>query len=274
MFCGSCGKQIPDGSGFCPLCGAAVGGGAPRPAASSAAGPSAAAAQRAKLEAQFKAGSQDAVQAFMVLLKDPVGGLAKSYAMFDQGRALMVGGIFGVVFALVAMLGTLNMGGMLSMSMFGAGGGAAGAEAAALAAMARAARAMGAGSDFGGPSQFSIMIRALVAGLVFAAALIGACALARIIFKGTSQIAGEIYTAGASLLPLAAAVLLGLLLGALGLYQIIPLVSIFALTWTILMLNSGCLKILGISDSKASLAVPVILVIAMLAMSLVVRGLA
>jgi hypothetical protein len=275
MFCGSCGKQIPEGSGFCSSCGAAAGS-APRPAGASGAGagPSAAAAQRARLEAQFKAGSQDAVQAFMVLLKDPVGGLAKSYSLFDQSRALMVGGIFAVVFALAAMLSVLNYGGMAVLGIFG--GGATSQAAAAVAEVARVARQLGGDLSQipGAPSQFSIMMKAFFAALIFAAALIGACVLARIIFKGTSQLAGEVYTAGASLLPMAVGVLLGMLLAALGLYGVIPLVGIFALAWMILMLNSGCLKILGISDSKASLAVPVILVIAALAMTLIVRGMA
>lgn len=276
MFCGNCGKQVPEGSGFCPSCGAAAGAGGASASAGSASTPTAAGAQRAKIEAQFKAGSQDAVQAFMILLKDPVGGIAKSYALFDQGRALIVGGIFAVVFALAAMLSVLNAGGMMVIGVFGGGGGvAAGAAAMAAEAMSKA-REMGVDlSQFpGAPSQFSIMMKAFVAALVFAAALIGACALARIVFKGTSQIAGEIYTAGASLLPMAVATLLGMLFFSLGLYGVIPLVGIFGLAWMILMLNSGCLKIMGISDSKASLAVPLILVVGALAMSLIVRGMA
>jgi zinc-ribbon domain len=278
MFCGNCGKQVPEGSGFCPACGAAAGGGAAQPAAGgAAAAPTAAAAQRAKIEAQLKAGSQDAVQAFMILLKDPVGGIAKSYALFDQSRALIVGGIFAVVFALATMLSVLNGGGMISMGMLGGGGGAGMAAASAEAQVARAAaeyaREMGVpGGVPGAPSEFSIMMKALFGGLVFAAVLIGACFLARIIFKGTSQLAGEVYTAGASLLPLAVAVLLSLLLFAMGLYGVIPLVGIFGLAWTILMLNSGCQKIIGISDSKSSLAVPLILVIAALAMGLLSRS--
>jgi hypothetical protein len=276
MFCGNCGKQVPEGSGFCPACGAAAGGGAPQSTAGGAAAPTAAAAQRAKIEAQLKAGSQDAVQAFMILLKDPVGGIAKSYALFDQGRALIVGGIFAVVFALATMLSVLNFGGMMSVGLLGGGGGAsmaaASAEAQAAAAMARV---LGSTGGFpGAPSEFSIMMKALFGGLVFAAVLIGACVLARIVFKGTSQLAGEIYTAGASLLPIAVAVLAGLLLWAMGLPGVIPLVGIFGLAWTILMLNSGCQKIIGISDSKSSLAVPLILVVAALAMSLLGRGLA
>jgi hypothetical protein len=273
MFCGNCGKQVPEGSGFCPACGAAAGGGAPQSTAGGAAAPTAAAAQRAKIEAQLRAGSQDAVQAFMILLKDPVGGIAKSYALFDQGRALIVGGIFAVVFALATMLSVLNFGGMMSVGLLGGGASmaAASAEAQAAAAMAKV---LGSTGGFpGAPSEFSLMMKALLGGLVFAAVLIGACVLARIIFKGTSQLAGEVYTAGTSLLPIAVAVLAGLLLWGIGLPGVIPLVGIFGLAWTILMLNSGCQKIIGISDSKSSLAVPLILVIAALAMSLLHGGL-
>src|SRR5215510_11958405 len=141
MFCGSCGKQVPEGSGFCPSCGAAAGGGAPRPAATGGAGaaPSAAAAQRAKLEAQFKAGSQDAINAVKILLTDPVGGLAKSYALFDEGRALIVGGIFAVVFAIAVFLTPLGGGGFGMMGLMGGGGGATAAQIREAAAYARAA---------------------------------------------------------------------------------------------------------------------------------------
>lgn len=261
MFCGSCGKQVPEGSGFCPACGAAAGGGGARPAASAtgaAAGPSAAAAQRAKFEAQFKAGSQDAIQAFLVLLKDPVGGLAKSYALFDEGRALMVGAIFGVVFALVLMLVALVSGGPgLGMLMGGAGVSVSSADLAA----ARAAGYL--------PSTGKIMFQSLIGGLVFAAVLQGACILVRVVFKGTSKMAGEIYTAGASLLPLALGVAATLLLGLVGGYRVIPAVLVFAVAYMIMMLFAGFQKIIGISEGKAALAVPCALVIAGLVMSLI-----
>jgi len=260
MFCGSCGKQIPEGSGFCPACGAAAGGGAPRPGATAgaAAGPSAAAAQRAKLEAQFKAGSQDAVKAFLMLLKDPVGGLAPSYALFDEGRALMVGGIYGAVFAIVLMLSALVGGGPgLGMLMGGAG---AGVPPEALAA-ARAAGYL--------PSTGKIMFQALIGGLIFAAVLMGACVLVRLVFKGTTKLAGEIYIAGASLLPLALGVAVTLVLGMAGLYRIIPAVLVFAVAYMILMLFVGYQRLMGISEGKAALSVPAVLVIAGLIMTLI-----
>ena len=261
MFCGSCGKQVPEGSGFCPGCGAPAGGGAQRPAAAAgpAGGPSAAAAQRAKLEAQFKAGSQDAIKAFMVLLKDPVGGLSKSYALFDEGRALMVGAIFGVVFALVLMLSALVGGSGTGLSML-MGGGGSGITSEQLAA-ARAAGIL--------PSTGKIMFQALIGGLIFAAVLQGACILVRVVFKGTTKLAGEIYIGGASLLPLALGVAVTLVLGLAGLYRIIPAVLVFAGTYMILMLFAGYQRLMGLSEGKAALSVPSALVIAGLVMSLI-----
>ncbi|HEY6350883.1 MAG TPA: zinc ribbon domain-containing protein [Candidatus Angelobacter sp.] len=259
MFCGSCGKQVPEGSGFCPACGTAAGSGAPGQAATGAAGgPSAAAAQRARLEAQFKAGSQDAVKAFLVLLKDPVGGLAKSYALFDEGRALMVGGVYGAVFAVVLMLSALVGGGPgLGMLMGGAG---ASVNPEALAA-ARAAGYL--------PSTGKIMFQALLGGLIFAAVLMGACVLVRLVFKGTTKLAGEIYIAGASLLPLALGVAVVLVLGMAGLYRIIPAALVFAVAYMILMLFVGYQRLMGISEGKAGLSVPAVLVITGLVVSLI-----
>lgn len=266
MFCGNCGKQIPDGSGFCPSCGAAAGSGAnPTASAGAGGGPSAAAAQRARIEAQLKAGSQDAVQALKVLAMDPVGGLPKSYKLFDEGRAMIVGGIFAVVFALCMMLAASRGASALFMGIGMGGGAGAGMTPEQMQILAQ--------NGFAPPSTFSIMMKALLAGLVFAAALIGSAALARIIFKGTSQIAGDVYTAGASLLPLSIFMLVALALG-IGNYQIIALVMVFALCYTVLMLYNGFSRIAGISDGKAALAVPIVLVISMFVLGIIARSLA
>lgn len=263
MFCGSCGKQIPDGSTFCPACGAAAAGGAqPGAAATGAsAGPSAAAAQRAKIEAQLKAGSQDAIQALKVLVMDPVGGLAKSYKIFDSSRALIVGAMFAGVFAIAAMIASLRGAGMMMGVMGGMGGGSMTAEQAE--ALAR--------FGYTPPSTIKIMFGALIGAVVFAAVLIGVCALVRIVFKGTSDFAGDIYTAGASLLPWTVYLLIATILGALNL-EILIIVGIFALTYSILMLYTGCIQIANISQAKAALAVPIMLVISFWLMSVVARA--
>lgn len=264
MFCGSCGKQIPDGSGFCPMCGAAAAGGAqPGAAATGAsAGPSAAAAQRAKIEAQLKAGSQDALEALKILVLDPVGGLAKSYKIFDSGRALMVGGIFGGVFAIAAMIASLRGAGMM-MGMMGGMGGGGSMTAEQAEALARI--------GITPPSTIKIMFGALLGALVFAAVLTGVCALVRIVFKGASDFAGDIYTAGASLLPWTVYLLIATILGALNI-EILLIVGIFALTYSVLMLYTGCLQIANISQAKSALAVPIMLIVSFWLMSVVARA--
>lgn len=249
MFCGSCGKQIPDGSSFCPACGAAAAGGAqPGAAATGAsAGPSAAAAQRAKIEAQLKAGSQDAMAAFMVVLKDPVGGLQKSFAMFDTARAQIVGGIFGGVYAVAATIGAVLLFNSI-MGMVGAimGGG----------------MGFGAGAPgFGAGVTFGIIIRMFFIYLLQAAALMVGCLATRMIFKGEGNLASDIYVGGACLLPGAAGVLAGALLGYISFYLLL-LPYIFAGCYTILMLYSGATKINKLPDIKAALSVPIVLCIA------------
>lgn len=243
MFCGSCGKQIPEGSGFCPACGAAAGGGAPRPGATAgaAAGPSAAAAQRAKLEAQFKAGSQDAIAAVKVLLMDPVGGLAKSFATLDSGRAQIVGIIFGVVFAIAASIAAALMGSMLAGIMGGMMGGGLGMP--------------GMGST---SLPFSVYLRMFLIDLIQVVGLIVGCLVVRMIFKGAGNLASDIYTAGACLLPAGIGILVGALLGNL-VWWLFLVPVLFGGCYCILMLYAGGMNIGKISEGKAALAVPIAL---------------
>lgn len=232
MFCGSCGKQIPEGSGFCPACGAAAGGGAPRPGATAgaAAGPSAAAAQRAKLEAQFKAGSQDAIAAVKVLLTDPVGGLAKSFSMFDAARAQIVGIIFGVLFVIMEMITALTGG----MGMFTGGF----------------------GGGFGGISlPFSYYVKIFFILLIQVAGLIIGCFATRMMFRGAGSLASDIYISGACLLPLGLALLIGsLLANAAG--ALLFVAVMFGFSYCILMLYAGAMNIGKISEGKAALSAP------------------
>ena len=246
MFCGSCGKQMPDGSGFCPSCGAAAGSGAAQPgAAATGAGPSAAAAQRAKIEAQLKAGSQDAMAAFMVLLKDPVGGIAKSFGMFNGGQAKMVGGIFGAVYAVAATIGAF----LLFNALIG------------LFAMLSGGMGMGMGGGIPASAKFEMIIKMFFIYLVQAAALMVGCLATRMIFKGEGDLGSDMYIGGSCLLPGAAGVLVGAILSYISFWLLI-IPYIFAGCYTIMMLYSGATKISKLPDVKAALSVPVVLCIA------------
>jgi ABC-type multidrug transport system permease subunit len=100
----------------------------------------------------------------------------------------------------------------------------------------------------------------LFLGLVPFASLIGACALARAIFRGKGRIAGDVYTAGAVLLPSGLLVLVAALLGAANV-EVILILLLFALTYSILILYAGCSRIGLISEAGAAPAVPIILLL-------------
>jgi hypothetical protein len=248
MFCGSCGKQVPEGSGFCPSCGAAAGAsGQPGATASSTgAGPTAAAAQRAKIEAQLKASSQDAVAAVKVLLTDPVGGLAKSFAMFDSARAQIVGAIFGAVFAIATTIAASLMTSMIMGVMATAMGGGMGM--------------LGAGaSPFGTPGiPASVYVRIFILYVIEFVGLGVGCLVTRMIFKGAGNLASDIYIAGSCLLPMGIGVLAGALLGNV-IWWLLFIPILFGGCYMILMLYAGGMNIGKISEGKAALSVPIAL---------------
>ena len=121
------------------------------------------------------------------------------------------------------------------------------------------------GGSFGSRSPISDLtagqaVKAIVLGLVPFASLIGAGALARMVFGGKGQLAGDVYTSGASLLPLGFFILATSLLGVANI-EVIAVIGLFALTYTILMLYAGCSRIAGISEAGAAPAVPVVLLL-------------
>jgi hypothetical protein len=104
------------------------------------------------------------------------------------------------------------------------------------------------------------LLKLILVGLVPFASLVGAGVLARKMFHGTGVFAGDVYTAGASLLPLGLAVLVTAILGAAN-FEVIVVLFVFALSYNILMLYSGCSRIAGIPEAGAAPAVPVMLIV-------------
>jgi hypothetical protein len=84
--------------------------------------------------------------------------------------------------------------------------------------------------------------------------------LARKIFRGTGSFAGDIFIAGASLLPYGFFVLLSSILG-MGNIEVIIILGVFAICYTILMIYSGCTQISRIPDAGAAIAVPIMLLL-------------
>jgi hypothetical protein len=113
-----------------------------------------------------------------------------------------------------------------------------------------------------GQPGFGDILKLLLLGIVPPATIAGASILARKVFQGsTGTIESDVFIAGISLLPTG---LLLLIAGILGVGNIEPiaLVSVFALSYTILILYTGCTQISEISKSHAVPAVPTIILIA------------
>jgi hypothetical protein len=228
MFCKSCGRALADTLKFCDGCGADIEGGAT----------GAATPLSQQLKSEVKARSLDAWQGVKLFAKSPVGGLPESFALFDDRRAIQVGIVFAIAYEVAVLLGALIfksktealLGGILPVS------------------------------QLMGELTAAQLFKVLFLGLVPFASLIGACALARAIFHGTGRFAGDVYTAGAVLLPTGLLVLLAALLGAAN-FEVIAILFLFALTYSILILYAGCSRIGLISEAGAAPAVPIILLL-------------
>lgn len=224
MFCKTCGRKLAENLRFCDGCGADVNGG----------GGGSATALSQQLRSEVKARSLDAWQGVKLFAKSPVGGLPESFAMFDDHRAIQVGIVFAIVYEIALLLGSLIF-------------------------KSKAASLLGGFLPIGELTATQ-MFKVLFLGLVPFASLIGACALARAIFHGTGRFAGDVYTAGAVLLPTGLLVLVASILGAAN-FEIIMILFLFALTYSILILYAGCSRIGSISEAGAAPAVPIILLL-------------
>jgi len=224
MFCKSCGRALADNLRFCDGCGTDVNGG----------GAGAATPLSQQLKSEVKARSLDAWQGLKLFAKSPVGGLPESFALFDDQRAMQVGIVFAIVYEVALLLGALIF-------------------------KSKAASLLGGFLPIG-ELTVAQLFKVLFLGLVPFASLIGACALARAIFRGKGRIAGDVYTAGAVLLPSGLLVLVAALLGAANV-EVILILLLFALTYSILILYAGCSRIGLISEAGAAPAVPIILLL-------------
>lgn len=219
MFCGSCGKVLADGLRFCDACGNSLGGGQV-PLAE-------------QLGAELKTRSQDAWRGIRIFVRSPVGGLPESFALFDEQRAIQVGVAFAVIYEVALFVAGLIL--TSKVQSFPLGGRLPSGEMTA-----------------------SQLFKIALVGLVPFISLVVAGTLARLVFRGTGRFAGDVYTAGAVLLPSAFLAVMGALLGVANV-EVILVLGLFALTYSILMLYAGCSRIVGIPETGAAPAVPLIL---------------
>jgi len=207
MFCHQCGQALAAEAAACTSCGKAVGL-VPSPA------PTAGAQEIGKrLANEAKAASQNALQAFTTFAVNPVGGLRSAFTSLGPTNARNAGFVFALFFDFCLVIG-----------------------------MHRAASAGRGMLPFAGMGSagFSLgdTLKLLLAGLVPFAGIVGAGLGARKIFHGASSIEGDIFVAGAALLPTAFLVFLAGILGIAN-FEVVAILSVVAICYTVLMLHTG-----------------------------------
>ncbi|MCW3052203.1 MAG: heat shock protein DnaJ-like protein [Chthonomonadales bacterium] len=233
MFCEGCGKEINADAMFCSGCGITTQAGTESPERSYAGvrPPSSGALSVAE---HAKVASKDTMQALKVFVKDPTGSVLPVYESLEPGRAIGVGIALAVLFDLCFLFaGNRLVNGAYNSIPF-----------------------LGIFASYGGVQV--PWLKLFILGLVPFACIVVALITAHKLFRGTGAIPGDVLVAGLALLPLAIAVAVSSIIGV-GNIEIISILFLFVLTYTILILFVGCARIAQISEPAAALAVPLIL---------------
>jgi hypothetical protein len=164
----------------------------------------------------------DAIQGLKIFLINPVGGLPVFFQGLGKERALGVGIAFGIVYVVCFVF----------------------------------AWEKSFPQNSGNSSLFNLILASAANFLSIA----GASLLTRKLFRGYGSFQGDIFIAGVALVPISSLILISSLLGITN-FEIIVMVMVVAITYTILMIYTGCNKISGIPESAAAFAVSVMLLL-------------
>lgn len=180
--------------------------------------------------ATVKAASRDAAKTFMSLIYNPVGALPSAYQSLPGQQALAVGVVFMVVWLLCSLVGA-------SLGVSG----------------------MGLPFSFSfGDLPLSYKLRGLIMVFCVPLGLTLGIYLARIVLRGAGNLALDVFVAGAALLMVGFATLLGGLLG----HQVLQLLMLVALTLAVLVIYTSLTRISGIAEGIAAYLVAGVFVIA------------
>jgi hypothetical protein len=180
--------------------------------------------------AHFKALFGDALGALKTLARNPVSGMLDAFHALGPRRALVVGAAFGIVYDLCSLFGTYLF---LRHNLGAFGGGIDGLP-------------------------FLTLLKLVVLGFVPLLAFALASLVMRRVFQGRGSMEADVFIAGVALLPAAAVALLGGIVGT-GNGEIIAVLVVFALCYTILLLFAGATRLSEISEPVAIPAVALML---------------
>ncbi len=186
---------------------------------------------------KVKSASRDAVKTFISLIYNPVGALPGAYQALPGQQALAVGLVFMGVWLLCSLIG-----GALGVSALGL------PFSFSLDNLSLSYKLRGA-----------IMLLSIPLGLTLGVYL------ARIVLRGNGDIALDVFVAGAALLMVGFAALLGGLLG----HQVLQLLMLVALTLAVLVIYTSLTRISGIAEGIAAYLVAGVFVIAAIVLRVV-----
>lgn len=166
----------------------------------------------------------DALFTFKSFALNPTGGLLPAFASLNKQQAIAVGILFAAIANLCFIV--VTYGSVSWLDSFNA----------------------------------LLILRLIIVGLVPFVTLAVVSAIARGIFRSNGSLAGDFFLAGASLLPLSFLLLLSTISSFLP-SMIMPILSVFVGSYTILTLYSGCTQISNLSEKATAFIVPVMLLV-------------
>ncbi|MGB3264902.1 MAG: hypothetical protein WBA89_13230 [Microcoleus sp.] len=175
-----------------------------------------------EVASKVKSTLSDAIQGLKIFLINPVGGLPVFFQGLGKERALGVGIAFGIAYVVCFVFACQKF----------------------------------LPQNSGNSSLFNLILASAANFLSIA----GASFLTRKLFRGYGSFQGDIFIAGVALVPASLLLLMSSLLGITNL-EIIVIVMVVAITYTILMIYTGCHKISGIPENAAAFAVSVMLLL-------------
>jgi hypothetical protein len=231
MFCEGCGKEINVEAAFCSGCGTSTQAEAPlRPTVFT--GTPSPTPLSISVADHARVASRDTMQTLKVFVADPTGSLLPVYESLEPKRAIGVGVGLAILFD-ICLLFTVW----------------------------RALSSAGTLPFVGYYFSYGIQVpwfKFFVLGLVPYICITLALMAAHKAFRGSGAVHGDFLVAGLSLLPLALATAASSVIGFANI-EVISLLFLFALTYTIIILFMGCVRVAQMRESAAAFAVPLIL---------------
>ena len=175
-----------------------------------------------EVASKVKSTLNDAIQGLKIFLINPVGGLPVFFEGLGKERALGVGIAFGIAYVVCFVFA-----GQKFLTQF---------------------------------SSNSSLFNLILASAANFLSIAGASFLTRKLFRGYGSFQGDTFIAGVALVPASLLLLISSLLGITNV-EIIVIVMVVAITYTILMIYTGCHKISGIPENAAAFAVSVMLLL-------------